>query len=185
MDKIRFGVGIFGNEPVQKIAAQVKLAEELGYDSAWLIDSQLVCRELYVTLTACALSTSRIKLGSGVTLPYTRHAFATLNEIAEERLLLGVSIGLSAVRTVGIRPARIQELEAYVGLLKGLLDNQKVPFERGMEGKITWMESPSNIPVYIAASGPHLTRAAGRMADGAILHHGVTVTRLERAVRLV
>ena len=191
MGKIRFGVGIFGSEPLPKIVAQVKLAEELGYDSAWLIDSQLICREVYVTLAACALNTSRIKLGTGVTLPYTRHAsvtasaFATLNEIAPGRLLVGISIGNSAVLTLGVRRARIRELEEYVELLRGLLDGDTVPFEGGVEGKITWMESPSKIPIYVAASSPRLTRAAGRMADGAILLHGVSAPRLERAIELV
>jgi 5,10-methylenetetrahydromethanopterin reductase len=60
-----------------------------------------------------------------------------------------------------------------------------VPFEGAVEGKIAWMRYPSRIPVYVAASSPRLTRAAGRVADGALLHHGASVPRLERAVGLV
>ncbi|MEE9198416.1 MAG: LLM class flavin-dependent oxidoreductase, partial [Dehalococcoidia bacterium] len=188
MSKMRYGVGIFGNEPLPKIMAQIKLAEEMGYDSAWLIDSQLTCREVYVTLAACALTTSRIKLGTGVTAPYTRHAsvtasaFATLNEIAPGRLLLGISIGQSLVRTIGYRPAKIRELEEYVGVLRGLLNNEKVRFEGDVEGKITWMKKPSQIPIYVAGSGPRITQAAGRIADGVILHHGLRPSQIERGL---
>ena len=42
-----------------------QLAEELGFDSFWIADSQLLCRELYVTLTACALGTSTDKARGG------------------------------------------------------------------------------------------------------------------------
>lgn len=188
---MKFGVGIVSNEPLPKVVAQVKLAEELGYESVWLIDSQLTCRELYVTLTACALATSRIKLAAGVTAPHTRHpsvtasAFASLNEIAEGRLILGVSIGNTLVRTIGVRPAKVRELECYVGTVRGLLDNQKVQFEGGIEGKITWLEGPTGIPIYVAASGPRLTMAAGRMADGVLLHYGALPHRIREGIELV
>ncbi len=176
--KVRFGVCLFGERPLPEIVSRVKLAEELGYDSVWIADTQMLCRELYVTLTACALNTSRIKLGAGVTAPYTRHAsvtasaFATLNELAEGRLLLGVSTGNSLVRTIGRRPARIKELEDYVVRLKGLLANRPVEFEGDAKGRITWMDKASGIPIYVAGTGPKLVRAAARMADGVIIMVG-------------
>ena len=63
---MKYGVGIVSNQPLPRVVEQVKLAEDLGYESVWMIDSQLNCRELYVTLTACALATSRIKLAAGL-----------------------------------------------------------------------------------------------------------------------
>ncbi|MFQ5872697.1 MAG: LLM class flavin-dependent oxidoreductase [Dehalococcoidia bacterium] len=191
MGKIRFGVCIFGEEPLPKIVAQVKLTEELGYDSVWIADSQLLCRELYVTLAACALNTSRIKLAAGVTAPYTRHvsvtagSFATLNEIAGGRLMLGISTGNSLVRTIGARPAGISELEQYVAQLTGLLGNQRVTFDGVVEGRIAWTDAPSNIPIYVAATGPRLTRAAAQMANGVILLAGVSRFLVEKGLRLV
>jgi 5,10-methylenetetrahydromethanopterin reductase len=108
-----------------------------------------------------------------------------LNEIAEGRLILGVSIGNTLVRTIGVRPAKVRELEDYVGTVRGLLDNQKVQFEGGVEGKITWLEGPTGIPIYVAASGPRLTRAAGRMADGVLLHYGALPHRIREGIDLV
>ena len=142
---MKFAVGIFGNQPLPQIIQRVKLAEDLGYDCAWFAELQRICRELYVEMTASALSTSRIKLGAGVTMPVTRHAsvtasaFATLNEIAHGRLRAGISIGDNGLRSVGRNPVTIAELERYVGQVKGLLQNQAVRFEGGVEGKLTWL----------------------------------------------
>ncbi|MEE9199176.1 MAG: LLM class flavin-dependent oxidoreductase, partial [Dehalococcoidia bacterium] len=188
---MRFSVGIVGNEPLPKLVEYVKLAEDLGYYGAWIADTQLVIREAYVIMAACAMRTSRIKLGTGVTMPHTRHpsvtasAFATLNEIAPGRLRVGISIGDTALRTIGRRRATIKELEEYVSLLRGLLDNRKVPFEGGVEGKIAWMEAPPEIPIYVAATGPRLTRAAARMSDCVMLLRGVAAANLEDGIKSV
>ena len=144
-----------------------------------------------MSLTACALKTSRIKLGTGVTMPHTRHpsvtasAFATLNEIARGRLRIGISIGDNGLRTVGRSMATIKELEAYVAVLKSLLSNRAVKFDNGVEGKLTWLERPTDIPIYIAATGPRLTRAAGRIGDGVILLRGLSPDQMGAGVDTV
>ena len=63
--EVKFDVGILGSQPVPTIVRQAQLAEALGYDTVWITDTHLICRELWVTLTACALRTSRIRLGPG------------------------------------------------------------------------------------------------------------------------
>src|SRR5262247_4859843 len=96
------------NQPVPAIVRQVQLAESLGFDTAWITDTHLVCRELWVTLTACALATSRIKLGPGVTVPHTRHisvtasAAATVSDLAPGRVVVGVGTGDSSAGTLGL-----------------------------------------------------------------------------------
>ena len=52
---MKFDVGILESEPVPPIVRQAQLAESLGYDTVWITDTHLLCRELWVTLTACAL----------------------------------------------------------------------------------------------------------------------------------
>ena len=178
MRGLKFGACIFAQKPMPEVVRIAQLAEELGYDSLWIADSQVLCRELYVTLTACALGTSRIKLGAGVTAPYTRHvsvtagAFASLNELAPGRVLLGVSTGNSLVRTIGRRPARIAEMEEYVGKLTDLLDNREAEFDGGVRGGISWLEEPTDIPIYVAATGPKMVQAATRLTSNIILMAG-------------
>ena len=178
MRKLKFGACIFAQRPLPEVVKSAQLAERLGFDSFWIADSQLLCRELYVTLTACALGTSTIKLGAGVTAPYTRHvsvtagAFASLNELAPGRVILGVSTGNSLVRTIGRRPARIAELEEYVGKLTELLDNRDTEFDGGVRGGISWLEESTGIPIYVAATGPKMIKAATRSSSNIILMAG-------------
>ena len=60
----------------------IKFAEDLGYDRAWVPDSQMIWSDCYATLAVAAQNTSRIKLGTGVAIPGTRIAPVTAHSIA-------------------------------------------------------------------------------------------------------
>ena len=62
---MKFGACMFAQQPLPEVVRIAQLAEELGYDSLWIADSQVLCRELYVTLTACALGHEPDKAGGG------------------------------------------------------------------------------------------------------------------------
>jgi 5,10-methylenetetrahydromethanopterin reductase len=179
---MKFDVGILGTQPVPTIVKQVQLAESLGYDTAWIADSHLVCRELWVTLTACALATSRIRIGPGITVPHTRHisvtasALATLDEIAEGRVVVGVGTGGSAAQTMGLtlgETAKVGTLEHMAVSLRRLLRDERIRFDSGAEGKMVWLGRPRRIPIYAAGSGPRMLTTAGKVGDGAIMYCGV------------
>jgi 5,10-methylenetetrahydromethanopterin reductase len=187
----RLGLALWGTEPVARLVAHARLAEEIGFESIWVIDSQLLCRDLYITLGAIAAATSRIGIGPGVTQPVTRHAsvtasaIATLQEISGGRAMLGIGVGFSSLRTLGRGPARIAELAAHVGTVRALLRGDAVQFESEVMGRLSWCEAPVTVPVHIAASGPRMTHAAGRIGDGAILLQGVAPNLLERGLAWV
>jgi 5,10-methylenetetrahydromethanopterin reductase len=176
---MKFDVGILGSEPLPVIARQVELAESLGYDTAWITDTHLVCRELWVTLGACAVRTSRIRLGPGITVPHTRHisvtasAACTLDEIAEGRVVVGIGTGGSAAQTMGLtirETARTATLEGMATAFRRLVRGEPIRFESGSEGRLAWLDAPRAIPLYAAGSGPKMLAAAGRAGDGAILY---------------
>ena len=179
---MKFDVGILGSQPVPTIVEQVRLAESLGYDTAWITDTHLVCRELWVTLTACALATSRIRLGPGITVPHTRHisvtasAAASLEELAPGRVVVGVGTGGSAAQTMGLtlaQTARTATLEAMATSLRRLTRREAIRFETGTEGRLAWLRQPRAIPIYAAGSGPRMLAAAGRVGDGVIMYASV------------
>lgn len=186
--KTKLGIALWGTQPMPRLIEQVRLAERFGLESVWVIDSQLICRDIFVTLAACLASTSRILLATGVTNPRTRHvsatasALATLAEMFPGRVLAGVGTGFSSLRTVGIAAARATQLERFVVDLKALLRNGHVEFENGVRGGITWLERPCAIPVVVAASGPRITRMAAAIADGAILLQGIAPDLLNRGI---
>src|SRR5512132_3655481 len=94
-----------------RLADLAALAESAGYDDFWLADERFF-REVYGSLTLCALRTRRIRLGPCVTDPYSRHpaltamAIATLDEISGGRALLGLGAGVSGFRELGVASSR-------------------------------------------------------------------------------
>jgi len=188
MSRPHLGLALWGTEPVPVLVRQVQLAEAIGFESVWIIDSQLICREVYVTLAACLAGTTRIKLAPGVTQPRTRHvsvtasALATLEEMAPGRVMAGVGTGFSSLRTLGMAAARVDEIDRYVTTLRRLLARQHVDFDAGVSGRLAWADRAMPVPVVIAASGPRITRLAGRVADGAILLQGVAPDLLARGL---
>src|SRR3954447_13365188 len=75
---------------------RVKLAEQLGYESVSL--PNISGREPFIVLTAYALATQRIRLGTGVTPIYSRtpanlaQTAATVDELSGGRLNLGIGV---------------------------------------------------------------------------------------------
>jgi 5,10-methylenetetrahydromethanopterin reductase len=172
-----FGVGLFPTEPLPKMMHLAKVTEELGYSHIWVGDSHLIWREAYVNMAAIALSTTKIKLGTGVTNPLTRHpsvvasAYATLEEYAPGRTIVGIGLGDSSVETMGMKPAKLSYFEKTMTQMRELLDGKEVQLE---SGKIHLLHPCKNkVPIYIAASGPKMLELSGRIADGIIVLVGV------------
>jgi 5,10-methylenetetrahydromethanopterin reductase len=188
MGLVKLGIALWGTQPVPKLVEQVQLAERIGFESAWVIDSQLICRDVFITLAACLAGTSRISLATGVTNPLTRHvsatasAIATLEEMYPGRVLAGVGTGFSSLRTVGMEASKATKLERFVLDLKALLRKDSVAFENSVRGGMTWLERACAAPVVVAASGPKISRLAARIADGAILLQGIAPDLLDRGI---
>jgi 5,10-methylenetetrahydromethanopterin reductase len=191
---VKFDVGILASQPLPVLVRQVQLAESLGFDTAWIADTHLVCRELWVTLAACAAATSRIRLGPGIAVPHTRHisvtasAIATLHELAEGRVVIGIGTGGSAAETMGLsvgKVARIATLESMAEALRRLLGRESIRLDNGTDARLAWLERAPAIPLYLAGSGPRMLDAAGRLGDGAIMYSGVAPWLVEAALGCV
>jgi 5,10-methylenetetrahydromethanopterin reductase len=179
--RVKFDLGILATQPAPEIVKQVQLAEALGFETVWMTDTHLLCRELWVTLTACVLGTKRIKLGPGVTVPHSRHAsvtasaILTLDELAPGRIVLGMGTGGSSAQTMGLRleqVGRVGALEAMATDIRRLTRRESIRFESGTEGRIAWLDAPRDIPLYLAGSGPRMLEAAGKLGDGVMMYVG-------------
>jgi 5,10-methylenetetrahydromethanopterin reductase len=174
---MKLAISLWGTVPLNELAKQARVAEEIGCDSVWVIDSQLLCREVYLSLAAILAQTSTLRVATGVTQPATRHpsvaasALATLVEAYGERVIMGIGTGFSSLRTIGLPPAKITEVEQYVETVREILRN-----------RLTWLAKPLTVPMVVAASGPRMTRAAVRFGDGVILHQGISPDLLNRAL---
>src|SRR5258708_4171040 len=121
MPVVRFGIIILPDQRWRRAARRWQRAEEFGFDHAWTYD-HLGWRTLVdgpwfdavPTLTAAAMVTSRIWLGTLVASPNFRHpvSFArqltALDDISGGRLLLGLGAGAGGdrfdARGLGGRP---------------------------------------------------------------------------------
>jgi len=182
------GLALWGTEPIEAMVRHVRLAEAIGFDSVWIIDSQLLCREVTVTLAACLAATTRLRVATGVTQAATRHvsvlasAMATLAEMSGGRAILGLGTGFSSLRTIGLPAVRIAALERDIGSLRTLLRGEPVTFAGDVAGRLSWLSEPAAVPIVVAATGPRVTRMAARCADGVILHQGLSTDLLDRAL---
>jgi 5,10-methylenetetrahydromethanopterin reductase len=128
-------------------------------------------------MAAMALNTSKVKLGTGVTNPLTRHpsvvasGYATLEEYAPGRMIVGIGLGDSSVETMGMKPAKLSYFENTLRQMRDLFAGKEVQLETG---KIHLLHPcKSKVPIYIAASGPKMLELSGRVADGIIVLVGV------------
>ncbi|ROO87104.1 methylenetetrahydromethanopterin reductase [Actinocorallia herbida] len=183
----RIGVRIPPCARADTVAAAVARAEELGFDEAWLPDSQLLWRDVYTTLTAAALATSRIGIGTAVTNVETRHvavvasAARSVAELAPDRFTLGIGVGNSSVGPVGMPSSTGARMREGFTTLRTLLAGEDVDFN----GTVSRLRDAAPVPLVMAASGPRNLRLAGEIADGVLLLSGVSDATLADATRRV
>ncbi|MFC9837742.1 LLM class flavin-dependent oxidoreductase [Rhodococcus sp. NPDC127530] len=188
MTGIEVGIRLPPCVSAQEVARAAGEAEQLGFDQVWIPDSQLLWRDPFAVLTACAIATSSIQLGTAVTNVVTRHpsviasATRTVTELAPGRFTLGIGTGNSSVQPIGMRPSRQSELATAISALRTLLDGEEHEFN-GVRGRLR--DPGPEVPLFMAASGPKNLRLAGELADGAILLSGVSPATLSRSCALV
>ena len=113
---------------------RVRLAEELGYESVYV--THIAGRESLTVLTAYALATQRIRLGTGVVPIYTRtpatmaQTAATIDDISGGRLNLGLGVSHRPVvegwhgQTID-KP--VAEMREYVEIVRAILRGEDPP----------------------------------------------------------
>lgn len=173
------------------------LAEDNGYESLWVTE-RYFHEETFALLGFLAASTRTIKLGVGVTNPYTRHpallamASATLDRICGGRFLLGLGRSERAViqERMGIPygPPRATLTEA-VRMIRALLAGERVNTTTGRltlrDARLAITPIQPALPIYVAAIGPKALRLAGAVADGVLLNAYVPPGYVRYAVQEV
>jgi probable F420-dependent oxidoreductase len=163
---------------IEQAIGRVRRAEELGYDGAFV--THIAGRESLTVLTAYAMRTSQIRLGTGVVPIYTRtpatmaQTAATLDELSGARLTLGLGVSHRPVvegwhgQTID-KP--VAEMREYVGIVRAILRGEQPPAgEKWQTGfQLSGLDPRPELPIYVAALSPAMLRLAGEIADGVIL----------------
>jgi probable F420-dependent oxidoreductase len=172
---LSFGVTVLPDPPYQRLVELVKLAETHGFESAWTYDSHVLWQESIPLLALAAAATERIKLGHCVTNPGTREptvlasAYATLHDISNGRMVMGIGRGDSARRYIGQQPVKVAEFERRIGMIKDFMNGREVRWnDKDLQLKWVRPELPP-IPMHVAGYGPKALAVAGRVGDGIVI----------------
>jgi probable F420-dependent oxidoreductase len=172
---LTFGMTVMPDPPYRRFIDLMQLAEQQGFDYGWTYDSHVLWQESIPTLALAAKATSTIKLGHMVTNPGTREptvlasAYATLQDISDGRMVMGIGRGDSARRYIGEEPVPIRRFEEALQMIKPFMNGDKVQWN-DRELELAWVrpELPE-IEMHVAGYGPKALAVAGRTGDGVII----------------
>lgn len=172
-------VNLIPESPIDDIVRLARQADELGFARCWVYDEGLATRDVYVTLAAIAASTDQIKLGPGITNPYTRHpaqtaaAIASLDDLSGGRAFLGIgpggSLTLDPLAIERVRP--LGAVEESITAARALFAGGHVDFD----GDFVSLHSARlsfgrpDIEIWLAGRGPRILGLGGALADGVML----------------
>ena len=185
---MRFGITILPELAWHDAEPRWRGAEELGFDHAWTYD-HLVWAGLpdapwvgaLPTLTAAAMVTSRIRLGTFVSSPNYRHPYVfardllALEDISRGRMICGLGTGgdLDAQILGEELPLkqRVQRFHEFVALLDRLLREDHVGHSGAHYVTVDARTLPGpvqqpRIPFLVAANGPRSLRLAAELGQG-------------------
>lgn len=177
------GAFISTGRSIESAFERVKLAESLGYESVYV--THIAGRESLTVLTAYAMQSSSIRLGTGVVPIYSRtpvtmaQTAATIDELSGGRFTLGLGVSHRAIvegwhgQSID-RP--VAEMREYVSIVRAILRGEDPPVPaRDAPGKwrtsfrLAGMQPRPSLPIFLAALSPAMLRLAGEIADGVML----------------
>jgi 5,10-methylenetetrahydromethanopterin reductase len=175
-DQMRFSLRLNNDLPIRDYVALAQAAEEAGFDQFW-VSHDLFLRSSPAILTAVALATERIEVGTCILNPYTLHpaevamVAATLDEVSGGRFNLGLGAGAAEfmkwVRLPYEKP--LATTRRAIEQLRALFSGEQPP---GWEPEAYLRFDPGTggrrIPIYLAAMSPNMLRLAGELADGVL-----------------
>jgi coenzyme F420-dependent glucose-6-phosphate dehydrogenase len=179
----------------QRLLDLARRAEHLGFDIVAVSDHFQPWRHTtghapaaLPWLAAAGQATTRVRLGTSVLTPTFRYhpsvvaqAFATLGCLSPGRVFLGVGSGEAMNETpatgVGFpgRKERRLRLAEAIELIRLLWREERVSFDGDYYevSQATIYDRPeTEVPIYVAASGPLAAKLAGRVGDGFICTSG-------------
>jgi probable F420-dependent oxidoreductase len=176
----RIGIAVSGGPSPAEIVELVRLAENLGYESAWVAEGH--GGDQFAVLAACAAQTSRILLGTSITSVFVRSvptiamAAASVDDISGGRFILGVgsSHKVQVEGEHGVAYAKpLTRVRESVAVIRELLRAGRVAYTGEtvrIAGFDLWFTPRRpEIPIWVSAVFPKMIELCGEIADGVML----------------
>jgi 5,10-methylenetetrahydromethanopterin reductase len=166
---LTWGVGSWQTPELRELVADVEAAERASFDYLWYGNEKLH-PDMWIGLTAAALHSASIKLGTFVADPFSLHPaqtaamIATLDHYSGGRAVLVLGAGGSGLREIGVeRRKPVEAIENAVAVIRALLRGAQVD-----QARLHFAARP-DIPIWIASRGERVLELAGRIADGVMI----------------
>lgn len=167
------------NVNARDYVSQAQAAEHLGFGSFW-VPEDYAFPGAFSSCAAIAAATSKIKIGTGVINPFTRHPvliameLAALDQLSGGRAILGLgaSIKLWIEEQMGIRYDKpVSALRDAVAIIRGLFAGEPVEyqgrvFRAGSGMRFNLEPLRADVPIFLGATAPKALVLAGEVADG-------------------
>lgn len=177
---LRFSLRLNNDLPVHEYVRLARAAEAAGFDQFW-VSNDLFLRAASVILSAVAVATQRLQIGTCIVNPYTLHAAemammaATLDELSGGRFNLGIAAGAAQfLKWVGIEQTRpIAALRETIHALRLLFRGERAALDGQFlrwtdEAYLRCVPPRRHIPIYVGALSPNMLRLTGELADGGL-----------------
>jgi 5,10-methylenetetrahydromethanopterin reductase len=190
------GVGTDGVTSMSETLELARAADALGFHSFWLSEGYH-SRSAIVRATLIASATQRIKIGLGILSPHTKHPAllamdaASLDEVAHDRVILGIGRVLNALRKHAIDDTGTTQLvQESIEIINGILSGQTVQYEGSRfripaPGSRLDLGPCGGLPVYVGATGPAMLRLAGQYADGVLFNYPCVPSFIDHAMPFI
>lgn len=201
-DTGRYGLTIFsggrGAARFRRAAALARRAEDAGFGAVWT--GELYSRSATIPMAALGAATERVAVGSNIAYGAGRSPLIwaaearDLDELTEGRLVLGLGNGTPGMMEnwLGVSgEAPAVRMEELVTVLRALWRLHEGPvhhegrFYRVHLAPTAGTPAPyrEHLPIWTAGVGPRMVRAAGRVADGLVVHPMMTPEYLDEVIR--
>jgi 5,10-methylenetetrahydromethanopterin reductase len=177
---VKFSLRFNNDLPTAEYARLAAAAEHAGFDQFWLSDD-LFLRSAPVILTAVALATRRIEIGTCIVNPYTLHPAemammaATLDEVSNGRFNLGIAAGAGEfLKWIGITQEHpLKVVTETIDALRRLFAVRRAPLDGSFlqwsdEAYLRFQPLRDKVPIYIGAMSPKMLELIGESADGGL-----------------
>ncbi len=163
--------------PIPETPDHIDLAEQLGYETAWVYDTPALQLDVWMILALAAKRTQRIRLGPGVLIPSLRHPMVTASAIAtlvdlvgQERVIIGAGTGFTGRRAMGQKPLKWAEFPKMIDQVQSLLRGETISHDGQLISMLHWEGQaptrPIEVPWILGVNGPKGLATAADMGCG-------------------
>ena len=174
-----YAIELTPKHPVAQLTDFAVSAESEGFDAVFT-SHHYNNRDQFMALSSMARATDEVLLGPGIANPYETHPVtlasrvATLSESSDGRALFGVGPGdKSTIRNLGFdHDDALRRVLETLKIAQQLWNGERVDHDGTFRADDAGLNyGVGEIPAYVGAQGPHMTKMAAKHADG-VLYNG-------------